>query len=367
VTSVRSADEAIGALERGALDVVLTDLNLGTPGMTGTDLLAYVKERDPSIVRMVLSGQSSADLAVRTAMIAHLYLSKPFESAHLRAQLRRAQELRALLSEPRLRALVGEKNQLPTPPLLFREVALTLAKRRAGVEEVAELIERDVAISAQLLRLACSAYFGLPRRVRTVRGAVAFLGFNTVKAVLLSAAIVEQHRGAHAANGFDIERVRRHALVTAQIARQMPNDEATRETAFTAGMLQDAGQLLLASRAPTDYARVLALECEGEPLVAAETAVFGANHANVGAYLLGIWGLPHALVRAVARHHLPQAETSLRFDAAMAVNLAEKLALDPDTDRIDLSVLQDLGVANRLPVWREAARSLLLRAEEDRP
>jgi putative nucleotidyltransferase with HDIG domain len=201
--------------------------------------------------------------------------------------------------------------------------------------------------------------------VRTVRGAVAFLGFNTVKTLVLGVSIVEQFRARPAVRGFDIDRLQAHSLETAVTAREMLRGTGGGDEAFSAGMLHDVGQLLLAARAPEEYSDVLIRTREGQRLELAERAIFGVDHAVVGAYLLGIWGLPQPLVSAVARHHLPEREVSERFGSALAVAMANKLCHDPDTPasddpgeqaHIDLAHARAVGVASSLPGWRELAR-----------
>ncbi len=366
VFSAGSGEEAIRIIEQHPVDVVLSDLNLGIPGLSGAEFLGYVQERHPEIVRVVITGQATPDIVQRSVPVAHMLLQKPFERRDLRAQLRRALDLRALLTNPRIRALVGASNRLPSPPRVFQEVALALSGRRSGVDEVAGIIERDVALSAQLIRLVSSAFFGLPRRVRSVRGAIAYLGFNTVKTLVLSASIVEQYRSTRRVRGFDIDELQRHALVSAHIARHVVTKDGSAETAFSAAMLQDVGQLLLAARAPDEYAEVLIRAREGRPPDQGERDVFGVAHPVVGAYLLGIWGLPGALIRGVEAHHDVQREVSTRVDVPLAVNIAQKLARDPEVPAlddagddpmvIDLRHLEDLGVAALLPGWRVVAR-----------
>lgn len=375
VETASTAEEAIAVFERQAVDLVLSDLNLGTPAMSGAELLSFVQERHPDVVRILLTGQATPEMAHRSLPTAHLLLQKPFERRELHAKLKRALQLRQLLTNERLRGLVGASNRLPSPPKVFHEVAVALAGRRAGVEDVALLIERDVALSAQLIRLVSSAFFGLPRRVRSVRGAIAYLGFNTVKTLVLSAAIVEQYRMSQPVRGFDLEALQSHALASAHIARQVIGQPSASETAFSAAMLQNVGQLLLASRAPHEYSEVLIRQREGAPPELSEVDVFGVAHPAVGAYLLGIWGLPGVLIRGVLSHHELQRTVAQRMDVPLAVNIASKLARDPavpalddagdDPFVIDLGHLKELALAHVLPEWRAAAERVLSTPEGD--
>jgi len=367
VVPVGTADDAVSALEATPFDIIVSDLNLGPGSMTGAELLAFSQERHPDAVRIVLSGQTGTDLSARTVPTAHLVLPKPFDPLELRDQLKRAAELRLLLSDLKLRSLVGSSNRLPSPPRLFREMTRLLSSRRSAIEDIASLIEQDVALSAQLMRLVASAFFGLPQKVRTVRGAVAYLGFNTVKTLVLGVAIAQEYKTPRPVRGFDIDALQRHSLLTARLAREILAGSGLADDAFSAGMLHNVGQLLLASRAPEEYSEVMIRAREGQDLCASERATFGVTHPEVGAYLLGIWGLPQPLVRAVARHHLPDAAVSEDLDPALAVALAQKLTSNPDApamdgasdpaSAIDLRHLREVGVVGRLESWRDSARA----------
>lgn len=369
VVTAGSSDEAIQELSRQSMDVVISDLDLGCPGMNGVELLNFVQEQHPETVRFVLSGESGRDLMVRTVALAHLFLSKPFDSQELRTNLKRALGLRQILENPAARALVGESNRLPSPPRVFREVVSLLSEKRSSVERVARVIETDIALSAQLIRLVSSAYFGLPQRIRSVQGAIAFLGFQTIKTLVLSLAILQDFVPGRKIPGFDLSELSRNAMLTACIAREIAGKPATGEDAFAAAMLRDCGRLLLAQRKPVEYAEVVQrCRAENRPLHVVETEMFGVSHAEIGAYLLGVWGLPEPVIEAVARHHLPQSAVATRLDATLAVNLAEKLALDPDvfaaessedSTLVDMSHLRELGLATELPRWRESAREQL--------
>jgi HD-like signal output (HDOD) protein/CheY-like chemotaxis protein len=369
VLTAGTAEEAIQKLAEEDVDVVISDLDLGSPSMNGVDLLNYVQEQHPETVRFVLSGESGRDLMVRTVALAHLFLSKPFDSQELRTNLRRALGLRRILGNSAARALVGTSNRLPSPPRVFREVVSLLSAKRSSVEQLARVIETDIALSAQLIRVVSSAYFGLPQRVRSVQGAIAFLGFQTIKTLVLSLAILQDFVPVKKIPGFDLTELSKNGMLTACIAREIAGKPAIGEDAFAAAMLRDCGRLVLAQRKPVEYTEIVQrAHDEGWPLQQLETEILGVSHAELGAYLLGVWGLPEAVIEAVAHHHLPQNQVATRLDATLAVNLAEKLALDPDVAAeescsdpaaIDIAHLRDLGLATELPRWREIARAQL--------
>ena len=133
-------------------------------------------------------------------------------------------------------------------------------------------------------------------------------------------------------------------------------------------MLQDVGQLIFAARAAQRFSIALSTSSRGKtPLYEAELELFGATHAEVGGYLLGLWGLPPRIVHAVA-HHLEPVAGARVFDAAAALYVGNLLSQNPDvpaldevparTTAIDLSYLRALGVAHQLDDWRRIAREM---------
>lgn len=364
---VRSGAEAIVEMEARPVDVIVSDLHM--PEMDGATLLTYVQDNHPEMVRLVLSALASPELVFRTVPVAHQFLTKPFEPMNFRAKLRQAFELRALLDDPELRALVGVSNRLPSPPRVFTEISKALTSNDTGVADVARIIESDVALSAQVIRLVSSAYFGLPSRVRTAKGAVAYLGFQTIKTVVLGAELFEQFAPKHPVKGFSIDAMQRHGLETAHLARHIMAGTGMGDDAFLAGMLHDIGRLLVASRAPDLCSAVYEeWQTRGRPRVDVEHELLNVTHAEVGAYLLGIWGLPQAVIQAVAWHHKREVDVSTYLDISLAVSIANRLVQDPEfpaemaasgpEQAIDLRHLAELGVEDRLPGWREMARKI---------
>jgi HD-like signal output (HDOD) protein len=138
------------------------------------------------------------------------------------------------------------------------------------------------------------------------------------------------------------------------------------DEAFVAGLLHDTGKLVLASNFPQSYEQVLArAPSGGMELLRAEERLFGANHAEVAAYLLGLWGLPIPVVEAVALHHHPRKCSHLQFSPLTAVHAADALVhwqteIEAGTgDSFDLEYLSALGLDGRVEQWRAAAEANL--------
>src|SRR5205823_2460457 len=168
-------------------DVILTDIRV--PGMNGIDLLARTQELYPGVVRIVLSGQSDRDLMLKSAFNAHQYLSKPCDAAALTATIARAVALKATFTDKSLQALVSGAGTLPSIPSLYDELMRRLQDPDCCAQDMADIIARDAAMTAKILQLANSAFFGIPRRIADPKDAVLYLGLDTVKSLALNVGV----------------------------------------------------------------------------------------------------------------------------------------------------------------------------------
>jgi len=359
-------EAALEEMNRSPVEVLLADANMAK--MSGATLLRKVQERDPAVVRILLSGHTGLDV-LRTALpYAHQFLPKPCDGQLLRSTLDSACGLRGLLARPEMRQLVGSSNQLPSAPRTFIELSNALANPSASARAISETIERDIGISARVLQLVSSAFYGLPRAVTSIGGAVAYLGVEVIKAIVLSVEVSRMFPLTQTIPDFSVDALQQHGMRASQFAKRILGHEPGGDVLLVAGLLQDTGQLVLASRAASRFGIALSTSlARKQPLQEVETDLFGASHAEIGAYLLGLWGLPQRVVGAVANHLEPQRTGNRVFDAAAALYVANLLVVDPDvpaledipphTIALDLNFLRLVGVAHQLDEWRRLARA----------
>ncbi len=334
------------------------------PGMDGAQLLTEVMKRHPQTVRLVLSGHSDQEAILRLVGPAHQCLSKPCNAEELRAAIARALAMRDLLANQQLKELTSRIGSLPTLPALHKQLTEELRKEEASLDRIAEIISRDIAMTAKILQLVNSAFFGLSQPAANVTEAVVYLGVNTIRALVLSVQVFSQF-DQRTIKEFSIEGLSQHCWMTAVVARRIAEVEQTNpkcdDQCFLAGLLHDLGYLILASGVPEQYGQVLHGAREsGRPVWEIEQAQLGATHAEVGAYLLGLWGLPTPVVEAVALHHRPAACAFRGFSPVLAVHVADALvqtlkpacAGKPD-DQIDMAHFAALGLEGRIEQWKE--------------
>jgi putative nucleotidyltransferase with HDIG domain len=328
MTFLDSAEQALAALAELPYDVVVSDLRM--PAMDGVQLLELTRDRCPDAVRIVLSGHAEATMMARAAAVAHRLMAKPCDISELASVIERSCKLHDCATRDALDRSAIATSSLPSVPRLYLELTEVMRSGTAGAADAARVIQGDTAMAAKVLQLANSAYFGRRSPVSSITEAVAYLGLEALRALVLQTAAFYQFHPETPVVGFDVERLQRHCAHVARVAAAMASGKAARDDAFTAGLLHDVGLLVLASQNPTELTQMLAAAGEaGRPLWEVERARHGLTHAEIGAHLLALWGLPLSVIDAVAGHH---DETCLRppFDGVATVYIANAVVADAE-------------------------------------
>lgn len=348
-----SASEALQLVDSNDVDVVFTDMRM--PGGSGADLLDRLKEDNPNIVRYVLSGEASSELVMQTMFVAHRWLTKPCPRPMLLEALHDATRYRRLLRGSDLSDALASMSSLPALPDTYLRLQELLADPDVELNDVAELVETDPAISAKLLQLANSAYSG-GVGAASVREAVARVGLRTVSHMVLSVGVLrsmQPHRTLADLPGCGVDQCGKRL---SELARQLASREAT-SLASVAGLLSSIGILIQASDFPerlqASYDHALQ---NGLSLEAAEIERHGSTHADVAGYLLSIWGLPTELVLAVAASaNIPDVRADPPFDLATALQAARLMVCHHDGERVGclLSTPLDDATAPAVERWSQ--------------
>lgn len=341
-----SGEEALKIIDNNTINVVVTDMRM--PGMNGAELLFQVKKNHPETIRIILSGHSDEELIMKSVNVAHQFLLKPCETSILIETIRKTFYVRVHLRNENLIKLINGIEELPEMPEVIIKIEDECSKPSISINKVASLISEDIGLSAKILQVVNSAFFGLPTKIADLEQAVSFLGLNTVRALIL---FLKLHRVENYKTDFAsfIKEVLQHSLIVANYTRMIYEYE-TRNTiigkeAFAAGMLHDVGKLALLKH--PEYKALLDGKSR-QSLHKIEYEKFNVTHADVGAYLLAIWNIPNNIVEAVAFHHNEIRDT--KFDLCMAVNCANRLAnLTNDNSN---EVCREL-VDSRFTIWKE--------------
>jgi HD-like signal output (HDOD) protein len=337
------------------------------PGMDGAALLGEIRVRNPATVRILLSGYAEPTAISRALPIAHQFVSKPCEVDQLKALIERACSLRRILGDPSLRALLGTLDTLPSAPEVYDHLVAILEDSKAGSPEVARIVEQDVALCAKLLQIVNSAFFGLASRVESVEGAVVHLGLTQLRAIVLWSHVFAR---ADVVGPEQLEEMQRDSLIVGRIVKRLMPDAKQADRAFTAALLHDLGQLVLAGTQAEQYQSLVRQSKSGEhSLVELERLHFGATHAQVGGYLLALWGLPASIVDAVSLHHEPRFEDNNDPRLVAVIHVASSFVeaaaegLPLAKAKLAVSYLEKAAVTAELPHWQEVAEQELRKME----
>jgi HD-like signal output (HDOD) protein len=296
--------------------------------------------------------------------VIHQFLPKPCPTDLLKATVQRAAMMRTLLPSPAIREKVSKMERIPSLPSLYLELVRQLQSMNTQIEDVAKTISQDIGMTAQILKIVNSAFYGLPEPVSSVAQGINFLGFETVKFLVMAVGIFSQFE-SRKLGGISLETLWHHSARTADGARLLAKstvpDRQVADDAFAAGLLHDVGKLVMASNYPDLYEQVgRNAQAKNVEWLVEEREVFGFDHADVGGYLLGLWGLPPAVVEAVAFHHFPTKSERTSFTALTAVHAANVLVQTQRrsfggivSPQIDLLYLAKTGRADSLERWRE--------------
>lgn len=360
-----SAAEALLVIAQKPIDVLITDIRM--PGMDGNNLLDYVSKHYPGIVRLVLTGSLDESKALITARLAHQLIVKPCDVVKLYVIIERTCQLRDLLSNPGLIRLVTGIKKIPPLPALYMRLIYELQNDEAAPKVVGEIVSQDVAMTAKILQLVNSAFFGLPAEVTSPQKAVTILGINTIKSLVLGSYIFSEYE--HFGNRFvSIDDLWSHSLIVSNLAKAVGASAGLsikeQGEAQLAGMLHDIGKLLQLSLSGFFQAVKFV---DGKIDLVSEYQVLGASHAEMGAYLLGLWGLPQVVVEAVAYHHNPTALPVQKFNVLTALHIANGLynlekqhGSDEDYPRyLNMGYVQDCLAVDQLGSWRDQARKMI--------
>lgn len=354
-----SGAAAIVEMEKNPFDVIVADMRMA--GMSGTDLLRWVKEAHPSMARLVLSGHADRNAILEVLPFAHQYLTKPCNVDDMRLTIERVCALQTLLHDDAIRSVIGSLDKLPSVPDSYWQLTRAVANPQLGMADIAKIVERDPAMSMKVLQLVNSAYFGYAHGVSSIEQAVSFLGMEMLKALALNSSAFSTSREPRI-EGFSLDRLQADSLAGARLAKRFLTDPKRSDEAFTAALIRDIGTMVLALALPDIYEEVIKeASTHGRPIHVVERERIGVTHAEIGAYLQGIWGLPAPIVQAVAYHHNPSAAPGDACEVLAALHVADAFTARAcsrergDLDGLDLGFLDRAGVRSRLEAWRALA------------
>jgi HD-like signal output (HDOD) protein len=355
VVFVDSGNGALAALEGGEFDAIICDLRM--PGMDGPGLLAQVRNSYPNVVRVCMSGAVDDTDFMRAMPVTHQFLSKPIVGDALRDVVDRACSLNSILHHQGIRELVGRLNALPATAQTFQDLSEAMTQPNTHTADISRIVSKDTALCVKTLQIVNSSFFRRRQAITSIQAAVTFVGMEMIKSLALSACVFNALDASPAASRL-LRDLQTRSMRKAHFARSLLKDSRHADEAFTAALLLDVGQAVLALCSPEMFAEVMQIAREtNRPWHEVEKEAFGVAHPEVGAYLLGLWGLPLDLIEAVAYHHTPSkvkhAQTAMLAAVHVADAVIDATADQPEKllNKLDAAFVARTGVNRCLTEW----------------
>ncbi|QAR33809.1 HDOD domain-containing protein [Geovibrio thiophilus] len=299
--------EALEILEKSRIQVIITDMLM--PGMNGLELLKEVCSSYPKVFRVVLSGHSEHGMLVEAAKLAHQFLTKPCNADTVVETIEQALKFRQILHNEEAKRIVSRISMLPTMPVTFQRISDEMANPDYSVAAIARIVAEDSSMSANILKLVNSSFFGLINRITSPEKAIALLGADTIKSF-----IVNEHIFTEIKTGqikyFNLDLLRNHTLLAARLSKTISKligqSKQYTDMSSIAGLLHDIGKVVLITNFNKTYKVVVEeARAQNKSIWEMEKEIIGTSHAEVGAYLLSLWGFDEEVIQAVHLHHCP--------------------------------------------------------------
>lgn len=354
--------QALDILAKQQVSLIVSDINM--PEMQGTELLDQVSKLYPSTVRLFFSGELNEEVALKSVTSAHQYFSKPSDARAVIKAIQKAFLLQELLPNDGLRKIISDIKQLPSMPDVYLEVERELRSGDCSVLKIGEIIGKDVAMSAKVLHLVNSAFFGLREHVSSPAQAATLLGINTLKSLVLMVHVFSEWENSDI-QCFSLSELWMHSLGVANGAKAIVStvdiNADDKEDIFIAGLFHDIGKLVQVANMPEAFQNIITLVQEKHiPFHVAEKEIIGATHAQIGAYLLGLWGFSDSVVKASAFHHELAHSGELGLSSVLAVHIANVVNHEGRTttesipyEGLDTVFIEQQGLSERMDEWRE--------------
>lgn len=254
--------EALDLMARERYDVVISDMRM--PGMDGAELLGKIQSQYPHTIRIMLTGQADEQSVMRTVGVVHQFLAKPCDPELLKTILIKTAALQDILSDGGLKDLISQIGALPSLPTTYDKLQKAMASPDVEINEIGRIIEKDIAMTAKVLQLVNSSFFGIYTKVDSPGRAVKLLGLDTIKVLVLGLGIFSQIRIPK--DIIPVDMLWSHSLCVGKIAKTLTahyaDDKELISNAFLAGILHDIGKLILVSHQPDKYRQVIHLARE---------------------------------------------------------------------------------------------------------
>ena len=359
-----SGKEALSILSEKDFDLVVSDMRM--PEMDGAELLTQVKTNYPETMRFVLSGQAEERVFLRSLGSMHQFLAKPCDFEVLKEAVNRGVSLRSYLnSNVEIKKLLIEINSIPSLPTLYCQLMDELASSDSSLESIGEIIAQDMGMTTKILQVANSGFFGYSQKISSPVHAVQILGIDLIQNLVLTYEVFSK-LGEFKSGKIFIDRIWKHSVSVAAISMLLAREEGASQEiqnfSFTAGLLHEIGKIILILNFPDKFKEFLELKLRNQDRSNndLEEEVFGFTHSKIGAYLVGLWGLPDPIVEAILFHETPAECSTATLSPLTFLHVANAFEEEDIGTaylgiplNIDQKYLGKAGLAHRVSKWAE--------------
>jgi putative nucleotidyltransferase with HDIG domain len=358
---VTSGEEALQRLEDHTFHAIVSEA--GMHGITGIELMQIVRENYPEMARIIISGNIDIKELLDALGTAHQFLIKPVDPIILKDTLLRLLSLMSNFENKNLKKLINQIQSLPSQTKLHLELLKAISSGSA--KAIANIIKKDVAITIKVLQLANSPFLGIRKPIKDILQAVSLLGVDILKGLVLSSEIFSKFDLTGRSN-LELEEIFTHCTDVANYAQvislEISDDRVLANDAYMGGMIHDVGKLILLSNFEEEYFKIKdKATMESIPMHTMEKKILGIDHSHLGAYLLGLWGLPETLIETVAYHHNPGEYYNKQFSPVLSVYIADavKRHEEKNVQRnqynvlppiIEAAFLEELNLREKVPM-----------------
>jgi|GEM_PF-945164 len=331
-------------------------------------------EQYPTVLKVVLQDGLSPHQVALLADITHRVLPLSLSGEEMVAELEQCRRSEQILSQHRVKDMVDSIERLPSLPDVYVQLNNVLHDPDSDLQDVANVLVQDMAMTAKVLQMVNSSLFGIERKITRIEEAVAYLGIRQIRDLVLTDRLFEQYPQDPAWSSFSFAHVRDRSMLVARLAQQVCRSvKAPQEVidkAFVGALLQDFGMLIFATHDAEGYQKIMQQATNmGQPLYALEKLRLGVTHTEAGAYLLRQWKLPSEVIETVMFHHFPNSSHINRFSPLTAVHIADALLPDVSNalecriaSRLSMPYIERLGLQNMLTRWHIMAKQTADRA-----
>lgn len=333
-------NQVLDILANNNIDVFFAEFNPNDESSLNT--FKIVKEKYPKIIRIGFSNSLGAEVTSKKIDYIHRIIYKPFTAESIKEQVEKIFFLQNLLQNENIIKVTNSLDHLPSLPDIFLELEREMNSPYSSFKRMATIIVKDVTLTAKILKVVNSAYFGLSHKVVDIVQALNLLGVEIVKSIVL----FEKTFSTKEFSSIPAEAINllwEHSFKTAQLSRKITrletNDNKLCEIAYISGLLHDIGKLIIWKVLPKHNPIILKQKKLIEIDYLDEFDTFDTSHAEIGAYLLGLWGFPDQVVEAISLHHILNKTHINKFSVYLGLYFANMLAnspfLSPDIDLND--------------------------------